>query len=57
MPNKHIKENIADILNLNVDSLKKNLFKIYKVFNAKSHGELVSIAIEKGIIKYCRIGS
>jgi DNA-binding NarL/FixJ family response regulator len=51
------RENIADILNLNVETLKKNLGKIYKMFNAKSHGELVSLAIEKGIIKYYRIAS
>ena len=52
-----LRENIADILNLNLETLKKNLGKIYKTFNAKSHGELVSIAIEKGIIKYYRIAS
>lgn len=51
------RENIADILNLNVETLKKSLGKIYKIFNVKTHGELVSIAIEKQIIKYYKIAS
>jgi len=51
------RENIADILNLNVETLKKSLGKIYKIFNVKTHGELISIAIEKQIIKYYKIAS
>jgi DNA-binding NarL/FixJ family response regulator len=51
------RESIADILNVKLDTLKKKLSNIYAMFGAKTHSELVRVAIEKEIIKFYNFGN
>lgn len=51
------REQFADVINIKIDLLHKKQSKLYKTFGVKTHGEMVSVGIEKKIIKHYKFYS